>query len=148
MTKDEDNWDALAEKQLASIKRDMRVSLEDAAVRATHKVMAELEEDITAPKMFGFGFATPKHEDYPMVFTGHYLIGGNPDDLEHGCWDTEQEALVNFALQFAKLAEDAQGNYLFVRKAPVVCKDVMFESNTVKWRMVGRFGIAKLKGTK
>jgi len=45
MTEDENNWDALAEKQLASVKRDMRVSLEDAAVRATHKVMAELGEE-------------------------------------------------------------------------------------------------------
>ena len=37
------DYDALSQKHLASIKRDMRVSLEDAAVRATHKVMAELE---------------------------------------------------------------------------------------------------------
>ena len=42
MTEDED-YDALSQKHLASIKRDMRVSLEDAAVRATHKVMAEFE---------------------------------------------------------------------------------------------------------
>ena len=42
MTEDKD-YDALSQKHLASIKRDMRVSLEDAAVRATHKVMAELE---------------------------------------------------------------------------------------------------------
>jgi hypothetical protein len=41
----EDDYDALAQKQLASIKRDMRISLEDAAVRATHKVMAELETE-------------------------------------------------------------------------------------------------------
>ena len=32
MTEDED-YDALSQKHLASIKRDMRVSLEDAAVR-------------------------------------------------------------------------------------------------------------------
>ena len=42
MTEDED-YDALSQKHLASIKRDMRVSLEDAAVRAIHKVMAEFE---------------------------------------------------------------------------------------------------------
>ena len=42
MTEDED-YDALSQKHLASTKRDMRISLEDAAVRATHKVMAELE---------------------------------------------------------------------------------------------------------
>jgi hypothetical protein len=39
----DDDYDALSQKHLASIKRDMRISLEDAAVRATHKVMAELE---------------------------------------------------------------------------------------------------------
>ena len=39
----EDDYDALSQKHLASIKRDMRISLEDAAVRATHKVMAELD---------------------------------------------------------------------------------------------------------
>jgi len=39
----EDDYDALSQKHLASIKRDMRVSLEDATVRATHKVMVELE---------------------------------------------------------------------------------------------------------
>jgi len=39
----EEDWGALAEKQLASIKRDTRASFEDAMVRATHKVMAELE---------------------------------------------------------------------------------------------------------
>ena len=41
----DDDYDALSQKHLTSIKRDMRVSLEDAAVRATHKVMAELETD-------------------------------------------------------------------------------------------------------
>ena len=39
----EEDWGALAEKQLASIKRDTRASFEDAMVRATHKVMAEFE---------------------------------------------------------------------------------------------------------
>ena len=43
MTEDDD-YDALSQKQLASIKRDMRISLEDAAVRATHKVVTELTE--------------------------------------------------------------------------------------------------------
>jgi hypothetical protein len=39
----DDDYDALSQKQLA--KRDMRISLEDAAVRATYKVMAELETE-------------------------------------------------------------------------------------------------------
>ena len=44
MTEDED-YDALSQKHLSSIKRDMRISWEDAAVRAAHKVMAELGEE-------------------------------------------------------------------------------------------------------
>ena len=44
----DDDYDALSQKQLASIKRDMRISLEDAAVRATYKVMAELETEPVA----------------------------------------------------------------------------------------------------
>ena len=40
MTEEKD-WGALAEKHLASIKRDMKISLEDATVRAAHKVMTE-----------------------------------------------------------------------------------------------------------
>ena len=39
----EEDWGALAEKQLASIKRDTQASFEDAMVCATHKVMAEFE---------------------------------------------------------------------------------------------------------
>ena len=96
------------------------------------------------PKLFGFGDTNPEPINYPMVFTGHYLVGGNPDDPEHGYWDTEQEAIINFALQFAKLAENAQGNFLFVRKAPIASEDAVF-GHTVKWRMIGRFSIGKLK---
>jgi hypothetical protein len=83
----------------------------------------------------------------PMEYTGHYLIGGNPNDPKHGYWGTEQEAITNFALQFAKVAKSAQGNFLFVRKAPIVCEDAMFDG-TVKWRMIGRFSIAKRKEKK
>ena len=39
----EKDWDALAEKQLASIKRNMKIIVETAAVRAAHKVMTEIE---------------------------------------------------------------------------------------------------------
>jgi hypothetical protein len=42
----DDDYDALSQKQLASIKRDTRISFEDAAVRATHKVMAELQPEV------------------------------------------------------------------------------------------------------
>tara|TARA_R110000868_G_scaffold36463_1_gene129547 strand:- start:1803 stop:2111 length:309 start_codon:yes stop_codon:yes gene_type:complete len=40
----EKDWDALAEEQLASTKRAMKISSEDAAVRAAHKVMAEFND--------------------------------------------------------------------------------------------------------
>jgi hypothetical protein len=46
-----DDYDALSQKQLASLKRDTRISLEDAAVRATHKVMAELGEAMKDDKL-------------------------------------------------------------------------------------------------
>ena len=39
----EKDWDALAEEQLASIKKDMKIIVEAAAVRAAYKVMVELE---------------------------------------------------------------------------------------------------------
>jgi hypothetical protein len=39
----EEDWGVIAEKQLASIKRDTQASFEGAMVRATHKVMAERE---------------------------------------------------------------------------------------------------------
>ncbi len=39
-----EDWGALAEKHLASIKRDMKISLEDATVRAAHKVMTEFND--------------------------------------------------------------------------------------------------------
>ena len=40
----EEDWGALAEKHLASIKRDMKISLEGATVRAAHKVMTEFND--------------------------------------------------------------------------------------------------------
>lgn len=39
-----EDWGALAEKHLASIKRDMKISLEEATVRAAHKVMTEFND--------------------------------------------------------------------------------------------------------
>lgn len=40
----EEDWDALAEKQLAAIGRAQRETLEDAAVRAAHKAMTEFND--------------------------------------------------------------------------------------------------------
>ena len=59
----EEDWDALAEKQLAAIKRSTKATTEDALVRAAHKVMAEFEarnesiEEVALhiEKMQGFG---------------------------------------------------------------------------------------------
>lgn len=39
----DDDCEAYAQEQLASLKRDMRKTMEDATVRAVHKVMAEFE---------------------------------------------------------------------------------------------------------
>jgi len=39
----DEDYDALSQRHLASIKHDMRVSLEVAAVHAMHKVLAEFE---------------------------------------------------------------------------------------------------------
>ena len=59
----EEDWNALAEKQLAAIKRSTRAITEDAVVRAAHKVMAEFEarnaaiEEVAlhVEKLQGFG---------------------------------------------------------------------------------------------
>jgi len=59
----EKDWDALAEKQLAAIKRSTKATTEDAVVRAAHKVMAEFEarnaaiEEVAlhVEKLQGFG---------------------------------------------------------------------------------------------
>lgn len=100
---------------------------------------------MTEPVIFGFSAATSAPNDYPFEFIGHYVVGGNPETEETGgYWDTEEQAILNFALQFAKLSAHAQGGFLFVRRAPVVSEDAVFEGN-VKWRMIGRFSIAKLK---
>jgi len=40
----EKDWDALAERQLAALKRSTKATTEDALVRAAHKVMAEEDE--------------------------------------------------------------------------------------------------------
>jgi hypothetical protein len=51
----EEDWGVIAEKQLASIKRDTQASFEDAMVRVTHKVMAEREaQPAQEPVAWGF----------------------------------------------------------------------------------------------
>ena len=96
------------------------------------------------PTFFGFGASEESAKEYPLVFLEHYLIGGNPDDLEYGYWDTEQEALIQFARHFQDLAQDAKHKFLFVRRPPKLTKDLSFEGKT-QYRMIGRFSIAELK---
>jgi hypothetical protein len=81
----DDDYDALSQKQLASIKRDMRISLEDAAVRATYKVMAEL--------------AQPEQE--PDDLTIAYMAG-----LSRGKDLAPQRTWVGLTMQDVKVIED------------------------------------------
>ena len=93
------------------------------------------------PTSFRF---SDKSEEPPLDFISHHLIGGNPNDLETGSWFTEEEALTAFAVQFAELAQqEAKHNFLFVRTPPALVKD--FSNDKVKYKMVGRFILAKPK---
>ena len=94
------------------------------------------------PTMFGFA-ALDGENNYPLEYTGNCLIGGNPDHPE-GCWATQEEALMNFATQFAEMAHAAHHQYLFVRRPPTLMQEDHFEGGT-SWRMIGRFSIWKLK---
>jgi len=98
------------------------------------------------PSTFGFGAALAGETDHPLVYTDNRLVGANPDRVD-GYWDTKEEAFVNFAVQFSEMAHAAQGHHLFVRRAPELVASNQFEGDT-KWRMIGRFSIAKLKETK
>ena len=98
-------------------------------------------------ELVGFGDA-PEHQspdeptqENPMKLINDFYVGVNPDDLD-GAWDTGGEALINFAKQFQEVAKQAEGNFLFVRRAPVLSGRAWFESGRVRWRMMGRFSIA------
>jgi hypothetical protein len=94
-----------------------------------------------------FGFGVPNKEDvknYPLEFLSHHLIGGNPEDKEHGFSDTREQAIEIFALQFMELSQTAKHSFLFVRREAELTQ-VNGVYGGVKWRMVGRFSIAKLK---
>jgi len=95
------------------------------------------------PSMFGFGAALEGETDHPIIYTDNRLVGGNPDQVD-GYWDTEEEAIVNFSMQLSQMAHAAQRHFLFVRRAPELVASNQFEGGT-KWRMIGRFSIAKLK---
>ena len=98
------------------------------------------------PSMFGFGAALEGETDHPIIYTDNRLVGGNPDQVD-GYWDTEEEAIVNFSMQLSQMAHAAQRHFLFVRRAPELVQANQFEGGT-KWRMIGRFSIAKLKEKK
>ena len=98
------------------------------------------------PVLYGFKVSDENLES-PMEYISHHLIGGNPDDPEHGFSATAEIAELCFLTQFAELAKKAEGNFLFVRKAPTCDTRRQFEGG-IKWRMIGRFSIAKLKEKK
>jgi len=98
------------------------------------------------PLGFNFAPALAGETDHPLVYTDNRLVGANPDQPD-GYWDTEEEAIINFALQLSAMAHTARGHFLFVRRAPELVASSQFEGDT-KWRMIGRFSIAKLKETK
>ena len=95
------------------------------------------------PTTFGFSAALEGTNDHPLIYTDNRLVGGDPNN-EEGLWDTKEEAFVNFAVQFSEMAHAAQGHHLFVRRAPELVQANQFEGG-IKWKMVGRFSIAKLK---
>jgi len=67
----EEDWGALAEKQLASIKRDTRASFEDAMVRATHKVMAEFEaQPAQEPEMLTIAYQSGYYDGKKAALAG------------------------------------------------------------------------------
>ena len=89
----------------------------------------------TEPVVTLFGFGSEEPKDYPFEFLEHRIVGEESD--------TAWGAIIAFANQFTKLAQEAQGHYLFVRKAPELTQVSCFDG-TVTWRMIGRFSIAKL----
>jgi hypothetical protein len=99
------------------------------------------------PQLFGFGGPEKPVPESPIEFISHHMIGANFDDLEYGCWNTEEKAFINFAKQFSELSQQAEGLFLFVRCAPICKKEVIsdFGIDWYKWRVIGRFSIAKLK---
>ena len=98
---------------------------------------------IEHPMVFGFGLSDYEHKDYPMVFTKHAIVGGNPDDPD-GYWATAEAATNAFAEQFSKLATEAKGSFLFVRRAPALFQNKEFGEG-ITYRMIGRFSIGHLK---
>lgn len=61
----DENYEARAQAHLASIKRDMKASMEDAVVRAMHKVMAEFEAKSDERLMEDWGPGPHEHHSLP-----------------------------------------------------------------------------------
>ena len=95
--------------------------------------------------VFGFGLNN-KPEPSPLDFVSHHLIGANPD-RDDGCWNSREEALQNFALQFRDLAYDAKHSFLFVRYVNELVEHANFDDDVKHYKMIGRFSIAKVKKT-
>ena len=71
--------------------------------------------------------------DEEIIFKSisHHIIGGNPNDLEHGFFYTKEEALINFAIQFSEIAEAAKHKLLFVRRPPELQEERFFEEQKI-----------------
>jgi hypothetical protein len=96
----EPDHDALSQKQLASLKRDTRISLEDAAVRATHKVMAELGEeamkdDKLKPRTVLTSAGYIADEDDDIQVYQRPWVGLTEQELESAYWDYMEIATQN-----------------------------------------------------
>jgi|GEM_PF-4048842 len=120
---------------------------EDMLEKSMRQTIEEtLEKMSDHPIAFNFAAALEGETDHPLIYTDNRLVGANPDQSD-GYWDTEDEAIINFALQLSVMAHAAQRHFLFVRRAPELVASNQFEGGT-KWRMIGRFSIAKIKETK
>lgn len=65
-------------------------------------------------------------------------IGLNPDRAD-GTWPTETTAWVAFAMQFAKMCEGKQTASLWLRLVPELKEVRLFEEDTTRYVVVGRF---------
>ena len=86
-----ENYEDRAQAQLASIKRDMRKTLEDATVRAMHKVMAEFEAKSDERLMEDWG---PGPHEY------HSLLVREPEQPAQQQEPVDLEAVYEIIIQW------------------------------------------------
>lgn len=81
-------------------------------------------------------------KNYGLEFMTHHLIGGNPDRLD-GTWDTPNQAMTAFAVDFERMTENAHSFFLFIRKQPVLQCENAFDTDMKRYKMIGRFSVVK-----